>query len=412
MKKIALLLALALLFAASLIGTPQHVYSQTESGQVALTGHDGNIYIYDVATQTLTPLTSDGDVRSRVYNWPTWSTDGQLAYFGTGLSQEDPYSLGIFIQLANGKQKRVFQSTEEIFTYAYWSPADCPDGNCRDLAVLYTNGRGELALRAIRVANDFTILELSSGGPHYWDWSPDGQAMFWARYGRDLEIYDVTSDEVVTAFAESQGFQRAVDWSPVDNRLLAAVTADNRTSSLVILDGDQIQIVAEELTGGVAFEWSPDGSQIAYLNEDTGTLALVSSASGSVSQTIEDGVIAFFWSPDGTQIAYLRVIERSAGVSAKPTGQESQFLLQWSVYEVQQQQSTVLSSFLPTRNMVYYLTFFDQFARSHRLWSPDSRYLVYADVPEEGVPQVILLDVTTQTTKIIADGTLGIFSWN
>ena len=54
--------------------------------------------------------------------------------------------------------------------------------------------------------------------------------------------------------------------------------------------------------------------------------------------------------------------------------------------------NTQFASFLPSEDMTYYLNFFDQFARSHRLWSADSRYLVYGERTPSG-ERVSLIDV-------------------
>jgi len=62
--------------------------------------------------------------------------------------------------------------------------------------------------------------------------------------------------------------------------------------------------------------------------------------------------------------------------------------------------------------MIYYLRFFDQFARSHRLWSPDSRSLTYAEVLDDGRSVVSLVETTgTGTPRTLMYGRIGVFSW-
>jgi TolB protein len=63
--------------------------------------------------------------------------------------------------------------------------------------------------------------------------------------------------------------------------------------------------------------------------------------------------------------------------------------------------------------MIYYLSFYDQFARSHRLWSPDSLSLVYGEMLDDGSSVVSLLDTTRpgSAPQHIARGSLGIFNW-
>jgi TolB protein len=393
-------------------------------GQIAIAGSDGNIHLYDVASESFTMLTDDAVEGQRAYSWPTWSTDGQLAYFGASLIDDPPYRLGIFIQqvaddtLLDAVQ--VHGSAAEIFTYAYWSPGECPAGNCRDLAVLYTAETGNLAVRRVRstntatAADQFSVDELATGGPFYWDWSPDGQAMFWARFGERLEIYDVAGDEIVQTFDETQGLQRAVDWSPVDDRLLSAVDSGARRSDLVIFDGDERQVLAENLPGIISFEWSPDGTQVAYTDDDAGSLRVVDVASGEEIAVVSGNVIAFFWSPDGSQLAYITLTRETDGIAARRLYQdEGELVARWHVFDEANGLSTRLAGFLPSRDMLYYLQFFDQFARSHRLWSPDGRYIVYGAFDADEGEVVRLIDTTQPDSapQTLMAGSIGVFSW-
>ncbi|MGV2435002.1 MAG UNVERIFIED_CONTAM: hypothetical protein LVT10_09090 [Anaerolineae bacterium] len=63
--------------------------------------------------------------------------------------------------------------------------------------------------------------------------------MFWARFNQSLQLYDVASARITQEWDESQGSQRSVDWSPVDNRLLTTLEHFGSASDLVILDGDE-----------------------------------------------------------------------------------------------------------------------------------------------------------------------------
>lgn len=399
-----------------LMATVMPVRAQSEAENVlAIVGSDGNIALYTPDSQTLTAVTEDAVPGLREYAWPTWSNDGQLAFFGFNFERGSSYGMGIFLRSDDGEVERLFTGDNEVFTYAYWSPAACETApTCRDLAVLYTNGDGVLALRRVRTGTKASVTELSVGGPHYWDWSPDGHYMFWARFGEDLERYDVEAEAVEERFAEQQGLQQAVDWSPVDERLLAAVASQDGASSLIILNGDERQILVEQLQSGVAFAWSPDATQVAYLDITDGALRVLDSTSGSEVAHVADEVLAFLWSPDGTRLAYLTFTAPPGqnGPSAKASFQRN-FLLQWHIFELATQTEQLSHGFVPTSEMIYYLTFFDQFAHSHQLWSPDSRYLVYAETLDDGRSLVNLIDTqaSTSTPIIAAEGVMGVFNW-
>lgn len=389
-----------------------------DAGQLAIVGADGNIHLYHMASGTFTALTDDAAQGERAYAWPTWSNDGRLAYFGVSAQRDDPYRLGIFIKPAAGDAVRAHAALDEVFTYAHWAPADCPAGNCRDLAVLYTNASGNLAMRLVRSGAEITVTEVEEGGPFYWDWSPDGQSMFWARFGLLLERYDVATNQVVEVFPEMQGPERAVDWSPVDDRLLSVVRLEDGTANLVVFDGAARQAVVEGLEAGAAFEWSPDGARIAYVDvADDLRLNVIDARTGSLIASPATGVFAFFWSPDGARIAYLaleapRVTPQPAS-RRDPSAQPDAPRIQWFVYDLAADRSDRSAAFVPTADMIYYLQFFDQFARSHRLWSPDSRYLVYAERLRDGRDVVSLIDVNAPDAppQILMEGSMGVFGW-
>jgi hypothetical protein len=66
--------------------------------------------------------------------------------------------------------------------------------------------------------------------------------------------------------------------------------------------------------------------------------------------------------------------------------------------------------------MGYLLQYFDQFSPSHRLWSPDSRYLVYSEIVEADggfLPQISVIDVNQPASSPvkISDGVFAVWSY-
>ncbi|MFZ4828207.1 MAG: hypothetical protein ACOYLB_12715 [Phototrophicaceae bacterium] len=389
------------------------------NGQLALVGNDTNLYLYDLATSALTPLTDDAQLGIREYRFPTWSTDGQLAYFASDSQAENPFRLGVYIRQPNSDTSVLaYQTLDEAYTYAHWAPADCPLGNCRDLALLYTDiPSSSLKMRLLRSRDQgatFDLIETESGTPFYWDWSSDGTQMFWARFNQTLQLYDVASASITQEWDESQGSQRSVDWSPVDNRLLTTLEHFGNASDLVILDGDERTYLARGIEGLMSYAWNATAEYVAFTDNDLGGLYVIDTASSEKATFVDERVLAFFWSPNGEHLAYVTFGVDDKDTNARKVSLQVAPVMTWHVYHVLEDRSESLANFLPSSDMMYLLPYFDQFAHSHSLWSADSRYLVYGETTPNGDTIVSLLDTQDagRPPQKLLDGSFGVFSWD
>lgn len=407
------------------------VYSQGDSagGSLAYVGNDGNVYLLPSLGSESIALTSDAAFGTRIYQMPTWASDQRLAFFGLELTHgASPTGLVLktYITPADDPTPVLVHETDtDTLTYAYWAPANCAgSSNCRDLAVLTTMIDGSLSVLRIRdQAPAYSVQRIGTGSPFYYSYSPDANHMIWQRFGQRLEIYDTASNHIIENLPDRAGLMQAPMWSPVDDRLLFSAIDETGQHNLVIAEGGDRQIVATDQEGVLSFAWSPDGQLVAYkLNQ--GSLHVVEAASGAgIAATNTSRVLAFFWSPDGQQIAYVTVPDRSdnaqvhapAGLPAAPARQSEPPMLMWHVLDLAHDLDwTHTQGFVPTRDMIYLLSFFDQFAQSHRVWSPDSRYLVFGEVQETGVPVISLLDTANPEAPflLIAEGQSAVWSFN
>lgn len=389
-------------------------------GKIAYIGPDFNVYVY--AENANTALTDDATIQ-RHYQWPTWSNDGRLAYFCCDARfMLPPMRIETYIS-RNGLDsgKLIYAKEDEAFTYAYWSPSDCDEAAaCRDLAVLLSRPNLPFKVEVIRDnSRTPSSKSVGSAAPFYFSWSPDGTRMVWQLNNRSLRLFDVDGDNEQSLVETPPGRMQAPQWSPVDDRVLvAALNADSETSDIILVDDGIATSLQEQVEGIIALSWSPDGRYIAYsvVSRQRGSvLVVVDSTSGEINSLARADVIpAFFWSPDSTQIAYVTPsIAGSASVSTTPA-QNSTLRLQWNVLNIETEVVQSLSTFAPTNDMLYLLTYFDQFAQSHRLWSPDSRYIVYGESLENGEESVTILDTDSASgvTYSIASGSIGIWSYD
>lgn len=427
-RLVLLLVALLLAVGPTLFASAQ-AGDTAFAGQLAFTGRDNNIYLLDALDAEPLAVTNDASRNVLNYVWPTWSTDGRLAYFAQEVRTTDDGReavLQIYVKEPNVVTPSLaYESTTETLTYAYWAPSNCPlTDNCRDLAVLVGTPGGMGVLRVRDTAPDYTVDRIGLGQPFYYSYSPDASQMLWTRFGRQIELYDTATNEVTQQLPDAAGLYQAPMWSPVDNRLLFSVLNDNGDHNLVIADGEDRQIIAENQRGVLWFAWSPDGTQVAY-KLDLGSLTVVDANTGEiVAISSQAPVVAFWWSPDSQKIAYLTLPDDdgsiqaslpSAGRMAAPTRQRGAPSLTWNVLEVESTVRWVSErSFTPTRDMFYLIAYFDQFAQSHQVWSPDSRYVAFSEQDERGRFNINLLDATDPAASIItvAEGRVAVWSYH
>jgi len=132
-----------------------------------------------------------------------------------------------------------------------------------------------------------------------------------------------------------------------------------------------------------------------------------------------ESVYAFFWSPDSQHVAYVALATGSgqadANTMAIPVSEARQDApdIGWSVLNVADSINRLYGTFAPTSEMVYLFNFFDQFAQSHQIWSPDSTHIVYGEISPEGKPIISILDMMQSDTvpSSVADGYIGIWSY-
>lgn len=395
------------------------------SGKIAIIGTDYNIYTYVAETDTLMQLTSDA-LDGRRYQFPTWSTDGRLAYFCCEASTNALPNAQAHISPNGEITGEVLYENEGAFIlYASWSPADC-GANCRDLAML-TNDVSGLNVDVLRDGDTPNTTTIGSGAPFYYHWDSTGSQLVFHRGNIDLDIYNRTQNDISDSLQDSSGTFQTPIWSPIDNRILVGLSGVGDTTNLATIDNGQTTILVSDVIGLVSFLWSPDGRYIAYRTLDQfgfSGLTVVDAVTGDVilaDQRIS--AISFFWSPDSQKIAYISVNESDNGRSASVGLHVNQEFVQndtptefaWNVLNIETGTNLSYSSFVPTYELLYLLTYFDQFAPSHQLWSPDSRYLLMTGTLSghlEISPQVYAVDTQDINADpiIISDGVFSVWS--
>lgn len=388
------------------------------SGHLAYIGRDGNVYVTTVggSPRAVTDDATAGPEQvGYSYHRLAWSPQGWLAFAGMVRADREFQSKLYVADVTAGIRQLVGESEDRFVIYLHWSPMPCPGRpDCSRLAYLIEEA-DSVSLRLVEMSGaGLENRRLGLGQPFYFAWSPDGGQMLWhtggaRRYNDEarLVLYDLEEEQTLDT-SEPTGLFLAPAWSPQGNSWLN-ITAVEKTDQLQLNQGNQTDVLTTITDRHIVFAWSPDGQQIAYALQDGiepiyGPIHLFDLRTGQTRRLTAPRfrIVSFFWSPQGDRLAYLTKLLPDANQ------------LQWRTYHLNTQEDRGFTAFQPAFQMQFIIGSFNQYAQSHRLWSPDGRYLVYADRDYWLVERVWLVDTWAERNKLpifIAEGSIGVWSW-
>lgn len=401
----------------------------SSSGRLAYIGGDGNVYVTTADGASTIAVTDDATVAPEgnglSYHRLAWSPDGRLAFASVARSGSAARSKLYVAELPGGPTQVVGRSDEHFVIYIYWSPLACPDRpTCRRLAYLIEEEDG-VGLHVVEMdAGTVDNRLVDTGRLFYFSWSANGRQLLWhtggsQRYDPDARIaLHTVGQNRVQRLPQAPGLFHAPAWSPTEDRWLGVV-ADDEVDRLQVFpsnglsadSADQVVTLASAPGRRMVFAWSPDGERIAYAVQKRGDAAfygpvhvfdLDTGQSRPVTNAAFD-ISAFFWSPDGRRLGYLSRLTLPASV-----------WMQWRVYDVAGDRDRGFAAFHPSPLMQFMIHSFNQYAQSHRFWSPDSRYLVYADRDRALVDRVWLVDTWAEKgtdPRLVDEESIGVWSW-
>jgi TolB protein len=407
--------------------------SSPVAGRITYIGDDANVYLCDGSCDRPTCLTcppkaehalADGLLRVAMtltaargavqYNWPTFSPDGGQVAYASVQHAGGSTSYGFHTyDLGRRAATTIFQSPDQPI-YLSWLPGG------QQLFLLASDGNTlKLMLAEAREAKPVRII--LTGQPLYFDWNQAANELafhYVPAEGGGAEqtgLMTITGRDqrVAKTLASGAAPFKNPAWSPDKSHLAYVVDRKNGQMALVMANADGT--APREMVGleprTTSFIWSPDSSQIAFSTLRNGGgmsydgVNLLDVASGNISPLVSEPVIAYYFSPDGRRFAYIGATETSNT---------------WNVIELGAKAGRKLCNFVATRTESVSYGIFDQYTLSHRVWSPDSRALVFAGVMlKEGLPlpsgvsppaSVWLLPVDGTPPQALADGDVAFWS--
>lgn len=346
------------------------------------------------------------------WSWPTWSPDGEwIAAFAVEGSDEEAGPARLVALALDGVRQVEWAHIPNMGPiYLQWHPSGDAIG------ALLQQGQ-ELVLSLLRRNRLGQVRPIEQGVPLFFNWTPGGERVLVHVGGKEdpagrLVLRDPLGDGEDVLFDRTPGSFCAPVY--VGDRAVVALRSADGASEVVVcgLDGSDPRPLVEKRgllailpdpSGGpwLAVACAPKGESTPYRG-----IELVNVETGETRVLTTSDCLACFWSPRGDYVLFA-VVDSDANC------------LFWYRADVAGGEPVALGSFWPTRDLLFFLHFFDQYAQSHSLISPDGRYVAFAGYPAGGgqadlssPPRIFLKDVYDPATPAaqVGRGSFAVFS--
>ena len=354
------------------------------------------------------------------YTWPTWSSGGTKLITSRVITRENGIEITLeALDAQNGSKEIIYKNNragliaDGVPHYIYCAPI----GN--HVSFLAATAEG-LAIFIWDGTSGRPAVQLESGAPLYYQWSQNAQVIA-LHVGSELILTSSLGLDPSRKSIQTKGNFRVPAISP-DGLRLAYVDRTIEGMGLYvapIADLSKTQKIID-LGWSSAIMWSPDGSYIAVADQSTARtqlydrLVIMSPDGGPVTSLVSkesaSNVWAFFWAPTSEKLAWISVngINQELEVIISPTDGSG---------------TKNIFDFHPSAETFFMMSFFDQYANSHSIWSPDGQSLVVSGSKGEKArrnngrtptgDRIYVLDSNDlEGPRDLGAGVLAVWSWN
>ncbi len=391
-----------------LIGIVSLVFAQ--QSRIAFVNPEGQLATINPDGSDLRVLTQ-GEQRLQ---FPAWSPDGSKIA-SIGVDPEGGF-IRVFADAITTEAKEIYRTQDQGAIYLYWSP------DSSVVSFLANHPESNLALHLASETQEDRIL--AGGAPFYWQWTNDNQNLLIHTEftGADSRLgFTSTEADTLQDNLAPPGIFQAPGISPSGKYIAYAEDNSVRGTQVIIQNNPLTNTpnLRREVKheGAAGLSWSPKEDTLAFISPDQdapgsyGKLKLLEAETGLLEELSQNVTLAFFWSPDGKAIAYISPLNPDEP-DVSETGQEvliaqkiqGSFLFEVHVVDSATKQDTIIGTFTPTFLFAtQFLPFFDQYALSHSIWSPQSDAVVLPTTGAQNAEQITVfyIDGSAQT---IADG--------
>lgn len=359
-------------------------------------------------TKMPTPLSHWGASGGRdSCSWPVWSPDDRwLCCFVSPMGVDASSSCLISAVEVDGVEEQTLAALEgELPIYAQWNATG-------DRVAVLVQDQDELQLLTCKLGEIGRARVMEEGVPLFFSWQPT-QSRLLVHVGQrpgqpgrvvlrdaagpteDVLYTDLPGSFCTPVFAGTDAVFALRDGS---TSIVCAAGPDSEIRQLSRLPG-LVAVVPSARRNELAVAHAPAGDSTPYQ-----AISLVSLHDGSSRDVVNEPCLAYFFDPTGTRL-----------VTCVPHGGGE---MVWRLHDLETGERRTLSRFWPSPDQTYYLHFFEQYALSHPLVSPDGSTLVYSgyDAPDRGrgEPLVYAIDLldTDATPRILGEGSFAVFSWS